>query len=121
MDKYVKIRSLKNCTKKKIILKLARADWSQCFNACNINTAWSAFRDIFLSVVNTIAPVKEVRLKQRTEPWISSEIFDLIKQRDLYSYQYKKSKDMDVYKLFCQFRNKVQRAIKMAKSDFFFK
>ena len=89
MDKYVKIRSLKNYTKKEFILKLVRADWSQCFNACNINTAWSAFRDIFLSVVNTIAPVKEVRLKQRTEPWISSEIFDLIKQRDLYSYQYK--------------------------------
>ena len=68
--KYVKIRYLKNYTKEEFILKLTCADWSQCFNACSIYTAWSAFRNIFLSVVNYIALVKEVRLKQRTELWI---------------------------------------------------
>ena len=114
--KYAKIRSLKNYTKEEFVLKLTCVDWGQCFNACDINTAWSAFRDIFLS----FAPVKEVRLKQRTEPWINSEILDLIKQRDLYLYQFKKSKARAVYKLYCHFRNKVQRDIKIAKSVFFF-
>ena len=46
-------------------------------------------------------------------------ILDLIRQRDIYSYQYKKSKDKDVYKVFCQFRNNVQKEIKTAKSFFF--
>ena len=74
--KYVRIRYLKNYTKEEFILKLTCADWSQCFNACNIDTAWSAFRVSFRSDVNSIAPVKEVKLKQRTEPWVSSEILD---------------------------------------------
>lgn len=117
--KYAKIRSLKKYTKEEFILKLTCADWSQCFYACDINTAWSAFRDIFLSILNTVAPVKEVRLKQRTEPWINSEILDLIKQRDHYLYQFKKSKDSAIYKLYCQLRNKVQREIKEAKSEYF--
>ena len=118
-NKYAKIRSLKNYTKEEFVLKLTCDDWGQCFNACDINTAWSAFRDIFFSILDSIAPVKDVRVKQRTEPCINSEILDLIKQRDLYLYQFKKSKDRAVYKLYCQFRNKVQREIKIAKSEFF--
>ena len=105
--------------KEDFILRLTGADWSECFNAYDINTAWSAFRDIFLLVLNSVAPVKEVRLKQRTEPWIDSEILDLIKQRDSCLYQFKKSKNRNYYTLFCQFRNKVQRKIKFAKSEYF--
>ena len=101
--------SLKNYTKEDFILKLTCANWDQCFNACNINTAWSAFREIFISILDLVAPVKVFRLKQRTEPWITLEILGLIKQRDNYLYQFKKSKDKSFFKLFCQFRNKVQR------------
>ena len=90
---YAKIRSLKNYTKEDFILKLTCANLDQCFNACNINTAWSAFREILISILDSVAPVKEIRLKQRTEPWITSEILGLIKQRDNCLYQFKKSKD----------------------------
>ena len=55
------------------IFKLTCADWSQCFNACNINTAWSASRDIFLLVINYAAPIKEVRLKKKNKTKDSSE------------------------------------------------
>ena len=76
------------------ILKLTCANWDQCFNVCNINTAWSAFREIFISILDSVAPVKEIRLKQRTEPWITSEILGLIKQRGNYLYQFKKSRQI---------------------------
>ena len=117
--KYVKVRSLKNYTKEDFIFSLTGADWGLCFNAQDVNTAWSAFRDIFISVLNSIAPVKEVRLKQRTEPWIDLEILDLIKQRDNCLHLFKKSKSNSYYTLFCQLRNKVRRKIKFAKSEYF--
>lgn len=31
-----------------------------------------------MSVLDSIAPVKEIRLKQRTEAWMTSEILELI-------------------------------------------
>ena len=44
------------------------------FFSDNVNNSCLAFKDIFMSIINSIASVKEVRLKQATEPRISSEI-----------------------------------------------
>ena len=67
----------KKLHKVEFFLRLNFADWGQCFNAFEANTAWSAFRDIFLSILNSVAPVKAVRLKQRIEHRSNSEILDL--------------------------------------------
>ena len=54
-----------------------------------------------MSVLNCIAPVKEVRLKQRTEPWMSSEILNYIKLRDSYLYKFRKHGSHEDHSLFC--------------------
>jgi hypothetical protein len=38
------------------------------FFASNINEAWSSFKDIFTNILDTVAPLKDIRVKQRTEP-----------------------------------------------------
>ena len=63
---------IKNYTKEIFVEKLQNADWSKCFYAENVNSAWIAFIDIFMLVLNSVAPIKEVRLKQKTEPWMSA-------------------------------------------------
>ena len=35
-----------------------------------------------MRVVNNISPVKEVRIKQRTAPWINDEILQSIQEKD---------------------------------------
>jgi hypothetical protein len=50
--------------------------------ASNINEAWSNFKDIFTNILDTVAPLKEIRVKQRTEPWITSDILECIYSRD---------------------------------------
>ena len=60
-----------------------------------------------------------MRVKQRTEEWMDSEILDLIQQRDKLFQCFKKSGKDDDYNSFCKLRNKVQREIKRAKSEFF--
>ena len=37
--------------------------------------------NIFIKVLNRVAPIKQVRLKQRSEPWMDGHILDLINQR----------------------------------------
>ena len=72
-----------------------------------------------MSILNSIAPVKEVRLKQRTEPWVDSELLDLMRSRDRFLYQFKKPGNSEDYRLFCSYRNQVQRYIRKAKADYF--
>ena len=76
-------------------------------------------KNTFLSVLNSIAPVKEIRLKQRTEPWMSGEILDLISQRDKYLHTFKKDNSQDDYKYYCKLRNRVQKEINITKIDYF--
>ena len=74
-----------------------------------------------MPILNSIAPVKEVRLKQRTEPWIDSELLELMRVRDRYLYQFKNHRNPEDYKMFCSFRNQVQRYTKKSKADLFCK
>ena len=78
----VKIRSLKNYTREQLLQHLNDTDWSKCLESTCVDAAWHEFKETFMNIVNTIAPVKEVRLKQRTEPWMTCEILSHIRNRD---------------------------------------
>ena len=116
--KTVKIRSLRNYTRDKLVESLNSVNWSDVSNCSDVNQAWSTFESLFTGVLDIVAPVKEVRLKQRAEPWFTCDILDLIKERDSVLLHYKKSKNSDVYKEYCKLRNKVQRTVKRAKSEY---
>lgn len=51
--------------------------------------AWSCFKNTSVSVIYNIAPVKETRIKQRTEPWVTNEILQSISDRNKAFYVYK--------------------------------
>ena len=114
----VRMRSMKHYNKDDFVTRLLNAKWDDCFKAENVTVAWQSFRDIFMSVLDSIAPIKEIRLKNRTEPWMTSDILEDIKQRDFYLYRFKKNRAQEDYKLFCKLRNKVQRNIRTAKSEY---
>jgi hypothetical protein len=99
--------------------QLTEVNWSECFNTECVNTAWNAFQKIFLSVLDKVAPIKEVRIKQRTEEWMDSKILDLIRQRYHLLCCFNKSKKDDDYKNYCKARYIVQREIQRAKSEYF--
>ena len=54
----------------------------------------------FTGALDQIAPSKQIRIKQRTQPWMSSEILDLIKQRDHYLSVFRRSKQKAHYDMF---------------------
>ena len=61
---------------------LLNADWDSVMTSDNVIDVWSNFKTCFLSIVNNMSPVKEVRLKQRTELWVTNDILKSIKERD---------------------------------------
>ena len=72
-----------------------------------------------MSVVDSIAPIKEIRLKQCTEPWMCNDILEGIRERDKSLYNFKKQRTAENFKTFCLLRNKLQRLIKSAKRTYF--
>ena len=76
------------------------------------------FKDKFVSILNTLAPIKEIRIKQDTESWVCTEILDLIKQRDYYLKMFKQSRSSIDIAQHHMLRNQVTHKFKRAKAQF---
>ena len=74
----------------------------------NVIDAWGHFKSIFMGIINNIALIKQVRIKQRTEGWIHTEILKSIKDTDEAFREFKKFKTGDKYSIFKELRNKTQ-------------
>ena len=112
------IRSMKDYDKGVLMAKLGALDWFEVINTENVNDAWNRFRKMFLGVVDSVAPLKTVRLKQRTESWFSGDILRLISERDKAWINFRKLNSSDSYSHYKMLRNKTQSVIKRAKRDF---
>ena len=95
------------------------ADWSSVLLSYNVSESWNSFKHIFLSIVDNIAPLKQIRIKQRTEPWINSDILKIIQDRDNAFNHYKMYKNDVNFNNFKSLRNKAQYAIDKAKQSYF--
>ena len=117
---YFKIRSMKKYNKEVFQMNLLSIDWSSVLSSDNVVDAWEKFKSIFMSVVNNISPIKEVRIKQRTEPWINAEILQSINDtRDRAFKVFKGDKSEQNFSSFKDLRNKTQTLIYNAKKNFF--
>ena len=82
------IWSLKKYTRK-IIEQLKEINWFQVLNCDDVGKVWSASHGLFAGVIDKVAPVKKVHLKQRPEPWITDKILELIEERDKLLLEFK--------------------------------
>ena len=113
----VRIRSMKNYSKDILSEKINSVEWSSLYLCRNVENAWEKFGSIFHSILDDIAPFRDMKIRQHTEPWMTSEILDDIRKRDELLTIYKKTKSDHHYKQFCTERNKVQRNIRTAKEE----
>ena len=58
----VKLRSLKNYSAVNLAEDLSKVDWYEVIECGNVNQAWTIFTHFFMLVVDSIAPIKTVRL-----------------------------------------------------------
>jgi hypothetical protein len=115
----VSIRSLKKYDKDSLQSVLLSTDWSPVIHSDDVSVAWNNFKAIFLNVIDSLAPVKQIRTKQRTEPWITAEVLSSIRERNRAFYNFRNHKTDDNFESFKTLRNKTQTLIQKAKSDYF--
>ena len=74
---------MKNYSKEAFQASLLSFDWNLILLCNDVEVeADTLFKDSFLSIIDSVAPVKQVRIKQRSEEWIHVEIKQCINERD---------------------------------------
>ena len=118
VHKYVKTRSLKNCSQTLFLGKLKKANFPDYSKFKDINDAYSDFTGKVTSVIDEIAPTKEIRVKNNSQDWFNAEINEEIERRDKLLARFKKSRLQSDNESYKKARNKVQHMIKNKKKNF---
>ena len=77
----------------------------------------NAFNHLFLQVLDEHAPIKQIRIKSRPNPFITPEIKGLMNMRDMWHKKAMKTNNKlhwNAYRFFCQ---EVKREIKLAEKE----
>ena len=84
---YIKIRSLKHYSKELLLEKLAEIQFQDNSTHISIdevlmNDSYSNLISKLSKVIDKIAPIKEICIKNNTEEWVNEEVFEGIRIRD---------------------------------------
>ena len=83
-----------------------------------VNNAYSDFVDKLMSVIDKIAPIKEIRVKGNSKPWFDGDISEPIKIRDKLKKKHKKSGLQIDFENFKNAQKQSSNLIKSKKCDF---
>ena len=115
----VKYRSFKNYSKEQFKNHLVDINFPNYEAYTDIDLAYNDFYNKLMPLIDTLAPIKESRIKSDSQPWFDCEIAEKISIRDKLLKKYKKSRlhiDNDLYK---SAKNDVQILIKNKKKSYF--
>ena len=116
---FVKSRCFKNYTVESFENKLRSANFPNYLNFDNVDIAYSDFIKKLMDVVNVSAPIRERRVKGRTQEWFDGEIADgILKRRKLFK-KFKKSQLPIDEQLYKNAKYEVIELVNKKKQEFF--
>ena len=72
--KKISIRSFKNLKEDEFNELLQEIDWGHIVYSENIDDNVQTWNNTFLSVLDTVAPIKHIRVREKSYPWITPDI-----------------------------------------------
>lgn len=115
---FVTTRSLRHYSKEVLVQKLHETNWETVYACNDVNIAWKRFEFMFCSIIDKLAPKRLFRAKVRSEPWVTSEIIESLHDRDKCLKKYLTTKHVEHKRQFNVLRNKAQRLVKKARSEY---
>ena len=84
----------------------------------NVNVAYSDLLNKISNIIDSVAPIKEIRIKNSTQEWFDNEIAEAIKIREKYFKKFKKSNLQIDYNFYIEAKYNTQKLIKQKKKNF---
>ena len=111
-------RSYKNYNKESFQTKLQTESWDQFFQSDDPEFCWRILIDIISKHIDLMCPIIDMRVREKSDPWITNELIELIQDKDKALARAKRSNNTDDWALARSLRNLTKSYIKKAKSDF---
>ena len=94
---------------------------NSCFsdNSFQRTPSWDEWKSTFLEISAKHAPFKTIRLKKRSNPWISADIIKLMYERDHVHKTATKNNDSALYGRYKRLRNQVTAMINANKKEYY--
>ena len=111
-------RSYINFSEPALKNSLKDINWENLYNMSKVNDAWKLIKENILLVIDQMCPTKAIRIKKFKDLWISQEILENIRDKDILLSRAKHSDNLEDWKLARDCRNEVKNIVKNAKSEF---
>ena len=83
-----------------------------------INVFYSDLLNKISDTMDSVAPIKEIRIKNNTQEWFDNAIIEAIKIREKYFKKFKKSSLQIDYTFYIEAKYNIQKLIKEKTSNF---
>ena len=110
-------RCFKHFSEQAFLHDLALLDWSHISLIPSVDESFSYFLNLFSSVANKHAPLKKIRIKNRTNPWFSRDLADLIHERNKKWALARRTQSSNDWLCFRILRNKCSALTKKLKRE----
>lgn len=117
-DEIIYSRNLKGVDRNMLQNFLYVTPFEEIFHMQDINDKVSYFNHLLTGLFDTIAPLRETRLKKPRPPWFTDNIKLLLKLRDNALSKYKKTKNLTHYEYYKQLKNFTTVAIRNEKKGY---
>ena len=117
--RMIDIRSMKNFNREEFLRELEQKHWANIYLSQDPNEMWEMWKNLLMDTVDKHAPRRSRRIKNRTSPWITTEVRHKIFKRDYLKRKANLSNDPQLWREYRQARNHINNEIKQAKRAYF--
>ena len=109
---YIRRRSYKFFDPEYFKMRVRQLGWLEIYLSDNVNEALSLLTSKLTSILDEIAPMRRIQLRQNYNPWISQETLNLMKERDDLNEKASNSGNREDWKKYKTLRNKINNRLK---------
>lgn len=117
--KIIEMRNMKRFNEQQFVEDLGKQPWHLIALKPDTEAMWSCWKMLFLEVLDRHAPVQHKKLRRQSVPWLTSHIKSLIQTRDRNKRKAIVTNSVDDWENYKSMRNKVNIAIREAKSNYY--
>ena len=111
-------RSYRNYDAERFQQRIQEADWEEFDNSNTVTDKWLSLENIIRESIDHMCPLKNFKIKQVKEAWVTNELIELIKDKDYAIRRAKKSKDPQLWAEAKRIRNNCTKRIRNARAEF---
>ena len=111
-------RSYAKCDRTKFHSDLETAQWSTLDSIDDINTRWHGWKKLFLKIMDSHVPVKKMRVRKSTMPWVDGSVRKLMRARSYFHTKAVRTGDKEDWMKYKTLRNSVTSKLRAAKLKF---